>query len=258
MELGSLNSPGQNLNQSIRNAMDLLMIRNQARFSHSSCKIFLYLVIRHLISIPGGFESIEKVKMKESRIDELELFIIKKMVNGDKDVFKHFFDSYYSELCNYVNLYLKDEMLSEEVVQDIFVHFWENREKISINKSVKSYLYSSSKYRSLNQLRNIKRHEEIHSKLEPDIQVETLYDEFDENKLRNLLQAARQALPKKCLQIFELRQDKQLSNKEISDKLGISIKTVENQITIAYKKLRDYLQPFREQIFIIFIFSMLR
>jgi RNA polymerase sigma-70 factor (ECF subfamily) len=196
--------------------------------------------------------------MKENRIDAQELFIIKKMINGDKDAFKYFFDSYYSELCNFVNLYLKDKTLSEEIVQDIFVYFWENREKININKSVKSYLYSSSKYRSLNQIRNIKRHEEIHSKLEPDTQIETSYDEFDEEKLKDLIQQARQSLPPKCLQIFQLRQDRQLSNKEISEKLGISIKTVENQITIAYKRLRDFLLPFREQIFIVFIFSLLR
>jgi RNA polymerase sigma-70 factor (ECF subfamily) len=196
--------------------------------------------------------------MKENSIDAQELFIIKKMVNGDKDAFKHFFETYYSELCNFVNLYLKDEMLSEEIVQDIFVHFWENRTKININKSVKSYLYSSSKYRSLNQIRNIKRHEEIHSKLETETQMEASYDEFDEEKLKDLLQRARQSLPPKCLQIFDLKQERRLSNKEISERLGISIKTVENQITIAYKRLRDYLQPFREQIFFVFIFSLLR
>jgi RNA polymerase sigma-70 factor (ECF subfamily) len=196
--------------------------------------------------------------MKENSIDAQELFIIKKMINGDTDAFKHFFESYYSELCNFVNLYLKDQSLSEEIVQDIFVHFWESRKKLNIKKSVKSYLYSSSKYKSINHIRNTKRHEEIHSKLELDTQAEDSYDDFDENKLRDLLIKARQSLPTKCLEIFELRQDSQLSNKEISEKLGISVKTVENQITIAYKKLKTFLQPYKEQIFFLFIFSMLR
>lgn len=192
--------------------------------------------------------------MKDN-IDSKELFIIKKMIDGDMDAFKHFFDSYYSDLCNFLNLYLKNQYVAEEIVQDIFVHFWENKENLNVNTSVKSYLYSATKYKGLNHIRNSKRREEIHAKLDIEQASEITYNDFDEKVLRDILYKAKKSLPPKCLQIFQLSQDDQLSNKEIANQLGISIKTVENQMTIAYKKLRTYLQPYKEQIFFLFVAS---
>lgn len=194
--------------------------------------------------------------MKDKEIDDNELFIIKKMMNGDFDAFKHFFDTYYSDLCNFVNSYIKNQYVSEEIVQDIFVYFWENKKILNINTSVKSYLYSATKYKGLNHIRNIKRHEEIHSKLKIEHETEISYNDFDGKVLRDILKKATESLPPKCLQIFQLSQKAQLSNKDIADKLGVSIKTVENQMTIAYKKLRAYLQPYKEQLFFLFIASL--
>lgn len=56
-----------------------------------------------------------------------EIFILQKMVEGDEGAFKYFFDAYYDDLCNFVNGYLRNESLSEEVVQSIFVYFWEKK-----------------------------------------------------------------------------------------------------------------------------------
>ena len=193
--------------------------------------------------------------MKGKSIDTKELFIINKMINGDMDAFKHFFDTYYSDLCNFVNFYIKSSYVSEEIVQDIFVHFWENKEKLSVTTSVKSYLYAATKYKGLNYLRNVKRQKEIQANQENEKETEIAYGDFDENVLRDILHKAKASLPPKCLQIFQMSQDEQLSNKDIANQLGISIKTVENQITIAYKKLRTYLQPYKEQIFFIFVAS---
>lgn len=53
-----------------------------------------------------------------------------------------------------------------------------------------------------------------------------------------------------------MRQEEHLTNKEIADRLLISVKTVENQVAIAYKKLRTYLQPYNEQIFFLFVISL--
>jgi RNA polymerase sigma-70 factor (ECF subfamily) len=193
--------------------------------------------------------------MKDKEIDDNELFIVKKMMDGERDAFKHFFDTYYSDLCNFVNLYIKNQYVSEEIVQDIFVHFWENKKILNINTSVKSYLYSATKYKGLNHIRNIKRREEIRSTLKIERETEIAYTDFDDKVLRDILNKATESLPPKCLQIFQLSQDAQLSNKDIANKLGISVKTVENQMTIAYKKLRTFLQPYKEQLFFLFVAS---
>lgn len=189
-----------------------------------------------------------------------ELFIVKKMIDGDIDSFKYFFDKYYDDLCNFVHIYLHNKALSEEIVQDIFVYFWENREKLKISTSVKSYLFSASKYKSLNLLRDTKTQKKIIEKIgriepihTPD--CENSYIDIDEFK--KILGTAVDQLAPKCREIFLLSKQKELSNKEIAEQLGISVKTVENQMTIALKKLREYLTPYREKIFLLFLFHFL-
>lgn len=189
-----------------------------------------------------------------------ELFIIGKMIEGDIDSFKYFFDKYYNDLCNFVNIYLHDPVLSEEIVQDIFVYFWENKEKLKINTSVKSYLYSASKFKSLNLLRDTKNQKRIVKNLgktEPIQTTELADSEIDVEEFKKILDAAIDQLAPKCREIFLLSKQEERSNKEIADRLGISIKTVENQMTIALKKLREYLNPFRGKIFFLFLFHFL-
>ena len=189
-----------------------------------------------------------------------ELFIVKKMIEGDKDAFKYFFDRYYNDLCNFVNIYLHNQTLSEEIVQDIFVFFWENKEKLQIDTSVKSFLFSASKFKSLNFLRNSKNQKRIIEKIgksEPLISSEQRDSYFDTDEFRKILDAAVGQLAPKCREIFLLSKLEGLSNREIAERLNISVKTVENQMTIALKKLREYLLPFREKIFLLFLFSFL-
>jgi len=189
-----------------------------------------------------------------------ELFIVKKMIDGDIDSFKYFFDKYYDDLCNFVHIYLHNKALSEEIVQDIFVYFWENRERLKISTSVKSYLFSASKYKSLNLLRDTKTQKKIVEKIgriEPLQTPEYENSYIDVDEFKKILGSAVDQLAPKCREIFLLSKQKELSNKEIAEQLDISIKTVENQMTIAFKKLREYLTPYREKIFLLFLFHFL-
>lgn len=189
-----------------------------------------------------------------------ELYIVKKMIEGDVDSFKYFFDRYYNDLCNFVHVYLHDQVLSEEIVQDIFVYFWENREKLQINTSVKSFLFSASKFKSLNLLRDTKTQKRIVEKIgktEPMITSEEENSYIDTGEFKKILDAAVDQLAPKCREIFLLSKFEDLSNREIAEKLGISVKTVENQMTIALKKLREYLLPFRGKIFLLFLYHFL-
>lgn len=182
------------------------------------------------------------------------------MIEGDVDSFKYFFDRYYNDLCNFVNIYLHNQTLSEEIVQDIFVFFWENKEKLQIETSVKSFLFSASKFKSLNLLRNSKNHKRIIEKIgkaEPLISSEQGDSYYDTDEFRKILDAAVSQLAPKCREIFLLSKLEGLCNREIAERLNISVKTVENQMTIALKKLREYLLPFREKIFLLFLFSFL-
>ena len=188
-------------------------------------------------------------------IKDEELFIFNRMAEGDKDAFRFFFEKYYPDLCNLVNLYLHDSMMSEEIVQDIFIYLWEKKDTLKINSSVKSYLLRASKNRSMNYIRNEKTKLAIHNKL-----TETDYNSYempdsvlDANQLRDIINAAIDSLPERCREVYILGKEKNLSYEEISGELGITVKTVEVQMGKALKRLREQLRPYYQDIFILFL-----
>lgn len=191
-----------------------------------------------------------------TNVSNEEFFILQRMIEGDENAFKYFFDTYYDDLCNFVNSYLRDEKLSEDVVQSIFINLWEKRNSLPSDCSIKSYLYTASKNKSLNNIRNVKNKNRIVGMLfaQPNVfsdERADLFLEFEELKM--IISNAVEGLPKQCKMIYQLSRDEGLTNKEIAERLGITIKTVENQMTIAIRKLKVYLQPYHDQIFILFI-----
>ncbi len=188
------------------------------------------------------------------------MFIVGKMIEGDRDAFKFFFDQYYTDLCNFVLLYVKDKVLAEEVVQDIFVYFWESRHKLNISSSVRSYLFSASKYKSLNLIRDRRNQAKtLESFAQANQECATPDELFFENpeELGQILTSSIEQLPERCRAIFILSKNEKLSNNQIAKQLGISVKTVENQMTIALKKLREALLPYREKLFVLFLIDLL-
>jgi len=196
--------------------------------------------------------------MKQNASNE-EHFILQRMIEGDENAFKYFFDVYFDDLCNFVNSYIRDEIISEDIVQSIFIHLWEKKDSLPNNCSIKSYLYSASKNKSLNQLRNIKNRNRITGELFT--QSEPISDDYAEHflefeELKVIISNAIEGLPPQCKSIFQLSRDERLTNKEIADRLGITIKTVENQITIAIRKIKEFLRPYYDQIFILFMIAI--
>jgi RNA polymerase sigma-70 factor, ECF subfamily len=175
---------------------------------------------------------------------ELQLFA--EMKSGRKESFNYFFDYYYSGLCIYANKYTEDLSTSEEIVQDVFVRFWEKRQNIEIENSVRFYLFRTV----YNQCMNLLKHKKIERiyRQQNVIRSDNLYEEqwnlFNETELRNILDQVISKLPARCRAVFELSRFENLKNKEIAEKLGITEKTVENQITKALKVLRKELKDF--------------
>lgn len=185
-----------------------------------------------------------------------EFFILQRMIDGDEKAFKYFFDTYYDDLCNFVNSYLRDEPLSEDIVQNIFVYLWEKKDSLPFNCSIKSYLYTASKNKSLNHLRDVQNKNKIMAEFfaQPDIFSNEKADQFLEfEELKSIISNAIEVLPQKCKTIYKLSRDDGLTNKEIAESLGITVKTVENQMTIAIRKIKDFLQPYQDHLFIFFI-----
>ena len=193
--------------------------------------------------------------MIRGKVSKEEIFILQRMIEGDEDAFKYFFDTYYDDLCNFVNSYLREESISEDIVQNIFIYLWEKKGSLNLKNSVKAYLYTASKNKSLNYLRNIKTQNRITEEHFSQSDITTgstdQYLEFEE--LKSIINQAIGRLPARCKKIYQLSRDREMTNKEIASELGISVKTVENQITIALKKIKDFLALYHDQIFLLFI-----
>ncbi len=180
------------------------------------------------------------------------------MKNGNKAAFDALFRKYYTQLCNFALQYVRNESLAEELVQDVFVVLWEQKKSLNITTSLLAYLYISTKNTALNKIKK----EQTRTKYEKNFALEAentaqseSAEENKDEKIRHYINQGIVTLPEKCRNIFELSRNDGLTYQEIADFLQISKKTVENQMGIAFKKLRAFLLPhFDKLIVLIFIF----
>lgn len=148
------------------------------------------------------------------------------------------FDKYYEYLSTQVYFILKDVDESEDVVQELFMELWKKHERLnSINTSLKSYLRRAAVNRALNKIKKRKYFNEVDGVIEMSNSItQPNLAEIDE--LENVIEKSIEELPPRCRDIFILSRKEEMTYREISEELEISIKTVENQIGKALKILR--------------------
>jgi len=142
--------------------------------------------------------------------------------------------------------YLKDIDLAKEIVHEAFLKLWEKRDEVDTSKSVKSYLYTSVYNRSLNYIRDNKKFDKTEGKTELLERAEN-WDSSNQmiaDEIQAKITQTLDDLPEKCRQIFMMSRYEELKYKEIAEKLNISIKTVETQMTKALKALRKNLAEY--------------
>lgn len=157
----------------------------------------------------------------------------------DIRVFENYYKEHYKKFFLVSYKYVKRTALAQEVVNDVFVKIWEDAEKITIESSLKSYIYRSVINRSINALNKEKK--ELQNQRELAHLPEETYEirEIETNELKVKLYKAIDALPEQCKRVFLMSRFDNMKQQEIADKLGISIKTVKNHITHALKQLRN-------------------
>ena len=166
-------------------------------------------------------------------------------LNGlDESEFCYMFEKYYRPLCFFCNIFLKDLDISRSVVQQVFVEIWIKKNKLNINTSIKTYLYTSVKNKAIDYIRTQKPKLEISAALH-EIPETPFQDLMAEAELKERINMAIDMLPEKCREIFVLCRYEELKYKQVADKLNISLKTVEMQMGIALKKLRKNLTDYK-------------
>lgn len=173
--------------------------------------------------------------------DSEDLF--RKVKKGDRQAFETIFKSYYSPLLRYAISIVRNESVAEEIIQEIFIYLWEKREEIELRSALKSYLFTSVRYKAINYIKLELPKQQATTDLEGIAgmaQPEMTINEPERLKMK--IQYAIDQLPQKCKNVFVLSRYGSMTYKEIAEELHLSIKTVENQMSIALKKLRETLK----------------
>jgi RNA polymerase sigma-70 factor (ECF subfamily) len=175
--------------------------------------------------------------------------LYEKIKVGDEKAFELLFRENYAGLVQFAWGYVRSKAVAEELVQDVFLKVWDNREDLNITKSINSYLYQSVR----NRCTDWARHAEVVKKWED----ESKFDQ--ENKELNLssvnkdlhhrlllkeIEKAIHELPEKRREVFLLSRYENKSYKEIAELLEITVSTVETHMSKALKTLRDKFLPF--------------
>lgn len=185
--------------------------------------------------------------------------IVAGVMLGDKKVYEQLYNRYYVYLCHIAEHITRDIADSEEIVSDVFLKLWNQREKIQINTSLRSYLVRAVQNTAINYL------EKNNSKYKTTSLDSVKYslilwdDDYPlghlyEQEVTLILERNINALPENCREIFKLSRNLDLSYQEIADKLGISVNTVKTQIKIAIARLREGLRDYLH--YIIFLFTL--
>lgn len=170
----------------------------------------------------------------------VERELLEKLKLGDASAYNYLFTEYYNWLCNYILQLCNDRRLSEDIVQEVMISFWEKRKRVMITSSLKNYLFRSCHNQFLQYVRKEKVKYDFLDQIRWDalaevhIEVE-LQEEGKYNKLYQLINQ----LPPRCKEVFLKNKFEKQKYKDIAVDLGISIKTVENQMSKALHFLRE-------------------
>jgi len=187
---------------------------------------------------------------------EAEKEYIEGLKRGSQADFGKLYDMYADHLYGFAYKLSRSSVVAEEIVQDTFLTVWQRRELIDPSYSFKAFLFTVAKNRILNLFRSSIRKFEfedfvVHANsidLSANATDEKIsYDEFIE-----IVKVAKEVLPARQLEIFELSKEQDLSNREIAERLNISEQTVKNQLSSALKTLRDRLSS-SQFLFVLFL-----
>ena len=170
-------------------------------------------------------------------------FSEKEILNGlrkkNKKYFEFIFKKYYGSLCFFAEKFVEDPEVAEDLVQDFFIRFWNQKNSFYIKESLNAYLYRSVKNICLNHIKHQKVKEKHQKHIEALLKGDDPEEEQDKTDMYNKIYMAIEQLPPQCKKIFTSCVIDGLKYQETADKLGISINTVKTQMGKAYRLLKE-------------------
>lgn len=175
-------------------------------------------------------------------LNQRELLI--RVKSADDHAFRQLFDQFVKKVYYFVYGHIKDKLEAEDITQNVFVRIWEKKEMIDPDRSFDGFIFTIAHRLVIDHFRinaKLYRLKNVVPLSEADIPSSIHTDDLvHHHQLESLYHKALQSLPPRRKEIFLLSRHSGLSNREIAEKMGISVKTVESQMTAALGFLRDF------------------
>ena len=166
--------------------------------------------------------------------------------------FERIYINNFARFKRFAKEYVLSEQEAENIVQDVFLSLWERRDRINGGINLQAYLFTSIKNKCVDYLRRQLTNKELKHSMEAELRrtlslnyesLEEISDDiFSENTIEELISKSLEKLPERCRQIFIKSRIEGKKQSEIAQELNISLNTVESQMGIAYRKLRQELK----------------
>jgi RNA polymerase sigma-70 factor (family 1) len=169
-----------------------------------------------------------------------------RIATGDQQSFRQLFDLYSPRLINFARSIVRTNEGAIEAVDDVFIKLWKQKDRVTSVIDLKSYLYKSVKNTALNYLSKMAREQTT----EPFDHIDILLCK-DQNPAQRMItaemmagiHAAVESLPPRCKMVFKLVREDGLRYSEVARILNISVDTVDAQMVIAVKRIREKIRP---------------
>lgn len=175
-----------------------------------------------------------------------EIILLEKLKADDKSAFTIIFSKYYNDLVVFAGSFVYNFDTAEEIVQDVFVNLWNNRNSLTIKISLKSYLLKTIHNKCIDWRRHLKVRDKYTSEI---LQNSEVFD-FDPehymlgSELQQLIDDTLSKLPDDVVKAYYMSRIEGLKYSEIAEKLNVSVRTIEVRIGKALQLLRDYLKDY--------------
>ena len=178
--------------------------------------------------------------------------IAERIKDSDYGAFRELFDDLWSDMYSYATAIIMDDIAAKDMVQDIWMDYWKRRQSIQTN-SIKSYLFRALRNRCYKYLRDNKlntSHLEVLQSIATPPEVDERSNFIDTTRVVDKI---LKSLPARCEEIFRLSRIQCVNNKDIAGRLNISQRSVENQLSLALRKLRKEIAVARNFFFTLYI-----
>ncbi|SHJ09111.1 RNA polymerase sigma-70 factor, ECF subfamily [Arenibacter nanhaiticus] len=185
--------------------------------------------------------------------DNLKELLVLKLKKGDKRAFQELFERYQPSIYAYSLAILKSKPQAEEIVQDVFLKVWLNREKLDPSLSLKAYIFTIARNLAFNLLVKSANNKQLREAIfyKSQVQYNTAINKFVEDDYEQLKNHAIEKLPPRCKLVFLMSRNDGKSYEEIARDLDISVNTVKYQINKALTTIKEFLSTNGDIVFIL-------